>query len=284
MLSILIPNYNYNIVPLVNELHKQCLECDIEFEILVYDDGSKSDINSSNYDINNLQNCTFKELSNNIGRSAIRNLLGADAQYNSLLFLDADVIPSSQNFIKDYLNAITKPVSVGGVIPTNKSPNKPRKLRWLYTKKREQKALCSSNFIIKKNILDRFPFDETIKKYGYEDFLFFITLQKNDIFIHSFENPVIHLANDDANLFLKKTEDAIYNLSLLIQQGKITEEASKVLKYYLYLKMLNFVKPFTFVFSNLKRFLVLNLGSNYPSLFLYDLYRLGYFCHLKTRI
>jgi Glycosyl transferase family 2 len=283
MLSILIPTYNYNIVPLVEELHKQCLECSIEFEILVYDDGSKSEINSINSTINNIQNCTFKELPNNIGRSAIRNLLGKNARHENLIFLDADVIPSSKTFIKDYLDIIIKPVSIGGVIPTKKIPNKPKRLRWIYTEKREQKAFCSSNFIIKKNILDKFPFDESIKKYGYEDVLFFTTLQKNDCLIYSFENPVIHIVNDDANTFIKKTEDAIENLSYLVQQGKLTKEESKVFKYYLYIEKLNLVKLATLVFNVLKKSIVLNLNSNNSSLLLYDIYRIGYLCQLKTK-
>ena len=42
MLSILIPTYNYNIEALVAELHAQSTACDIDFEILCYDDGSKN--------------------------------------------------------------------------------------------------------------------------------------------------------------------------------------------------------------------------------------------------
>ena len=48
MLSILIPIYNYNAYPLVLELHKQCLECEIEFEIICQDDASGSDLNIEN--------------------------------------------------------------------------------------------------------------------------------------------------------------------------------------------------------------------------------------------
>ena len=44
MLSILIPIYNYNSYPLVQELHKQCLESDIDFEILCQDDASNSEL------------------------------------------------------------------------------------------------------------------------------------------------------------------------------------------------------------------------------------------------
>ena len=40
MLSILIPIYNYNVYPLVLELHEQCMTLGISFEILCQDDGS----------------------------------------------------------------------------------------------------------------------------------------------------------------------------------------------------------------------------------------------------
>ena len=66
MLSILIPIYNYNAYPLVMELHKQCLECEIDFEILCQDDASKSLLNSENENINSLSNCNFNELKVNI--------------------------------------------------------------------------------------------------------------------------------------------------------------------------------------------------------------------------
>ena len=59
MLSILIPVYNYNVVPLVLELHKQCLECEIDFEIFCQDDESNSDLNTKNEIINSLENCCF---------------------------------------------------------------------------------------------------------------------------------------------------------------------------------------------------------------------------------
>lgn len=282
MLSILIPTYNYNVVPLVKELLKQCLECDIVFEILVYDDGSKSQVNSINNNINSIQNCTFKELPNNIGRSAIRNLLGKNAAYERLIFLDADVIPLNKTFIKDYLS-INKPISVGGLIPTKKAPNKPKKLRWIYTKKREQKTLCSSNFLIQKEILQNYPFDESIKKYGYEDVLFFSNLRRNDIQICFLKNPVVHYSDDDTQIFLNKTEDAMENLSNLAEQKKLTKEDSKIYKYYLKIEKLNLVRGVSIIFNAFKKPIVFNLNSNHPSLLLYDIYRIGYFCQLKTK-
>ena len=48
MLSILITIYNYNLLPLVKELHQQCKDLNIEFEILTQDDASNSVYNSEN--------------------------------------------------------------------------------------------------------------------------------------------------------------------------------------------------------------------------------------------
>ncbi|PKQ43550.1 glycosyltransferase family 2 protein [Confluentibacter flavum] len=283
MISILIPTYNYNVVPLVSELHDQCLKCAIEFEILVYDDGSKSQINSFNNTINNIQNCTFKELPNNIGRSSIRNLLAKDAKYNLLLFIDSGTFPKEKNFIEKYIAIKNEKVICGGMTYLKKIPKKPYKLRWVYTKKRERKTLCSSNFLIKKKIFKGYPFDESIKSYGYEDVLFFNTLKRNQIQICFFKNQVVHNSDDDANTFLKKTEYAIENLSHLVEQGKLTKEDSKVFKYSFYIEKLNLVRLATLVFKILKKPIVLNLNSNYPFLLLYDMYRIGYLCQLKTK-
>ena len=39
-LSILLPTYNCNCVKLVTELHRQCVESKVDFEIIVADDCS----------------------------------------------------------------------------------------------------------------------------------------------------------------------------------------------------------------------------------------------------
>ena len=280
MLSILIPTFNYDSVPLVKELHKQCVGCDIEFEILVYDDGSKSALNSINHSINRLQNCTFKELPNNIGRSAIRNLLAKNAKYDLLLFVDTDTFPKKKNYIKNYINTQADVVN-GSVICTENPSKKPFKLRWLYTKFRERNALCSSNFLIRKAVFEKFPFDETIKTYGYEDVLFFETLQKSSIAVLKIDNPVIHASEDSATTFIKKTEFAINNLISLIQCEKLDARTVKASLLYKKLETFKLVGVTIAFFKVSKWLLIKNFNSSYPSLFLFDFYRLGYFCTLK---
>ena len=285
MLSILIPAYNINTTLLVKELYNQIIECNIEFEILVYDDGSKSSINIANKEINLLKNCTFKELPNNIGRSAIRNLLANDSNFESLLFIDAGTFPKKKSFIKDYISLKNKDVVHGGMVAIDSLPKPPFKLRWIYTKKREsKKGLHSCNFLIKKNVFQKNLFDETLTKYGYEDVLFFDLLEKKNISVYNFENPVIHNADDDANTFLRKNEEAIENLICLIHGNKLEKDRIGISKYYYLLKKVKLDWLILTVFKITKPFLMRNFNSSYPSLLLYDFYRLGYFCLLKTKI
>ena len=66
MLSILIPTYNYNVFPLVLDLHKQCLECKIDFEILCQDDHSNQ-FSNENQKINSWYKFFLKSLFGNEG-------------------------------------------------------------------------------------------------------------------------------------------------------------------------------------------------------------------------
>jgi hypothetical protein len=281
MLSILIPTFNYDIVPLVKEIHNQCVENSIEFEILAYDDDSKSKYNPKNSTINSIQNCLFRELPNNIGRSTIRNLLAKNALFDLLLFIDAGTFPKNKDFIKNYISARHENVVNGGMTHTEKPPKKPFKLRWVYTKHREGNALCSSNFLIKKTVFEKHPFDESIKQYGYEDVLFFDNLKENNIYIHKINNPVIHGADDDATTFIKKTELAISNLIELINTNKLNKENFKTSLLYNKLEKLKLVHLTIQLFKLSKPLLIKNFNSSHPSLLLFDFYRLGCFCILK---
>ena len=64
----------------------------IDFEVLCYDDGSKLH-KEQNKRIGSLKNVTYKKFSSNIGRTAIRQKLGSDANFDWLLFVDADMMP-----------------------------------------------------------------------------------------------------------------------------------------------------------------------------------------------
>jgi len=293
MLSILIPTYNYEVLSLVKSLHKQLNKQINSYEIICFDNGSNLDINAINQEINKLDNCYYKSLKKNGGRSKTRNLLAQKAKYDWLLFLDADVLPVSESFIQNYFNFITNnniKIAFGGLQYQDK-PSNDRMLRWVYGKSREEIPLqireknpqdhfTSANFLIEKEVFENFKFDESLVEYGYEDTLLAIELKKDNILITQIDNPVYHLGIDSSEVFLRKTEESIKNLLILNKQDKVDIRDFKILNIYNQIKKYKLIKLFKLGFRKASRSMEKNLLSDSPSLFIYDLYKLGYMCSL----
>ena len=123
---------------MVKTLHQQALMEKVSFEIIIFDDASSLFLDE-NDQLNSLQHVSFIKLPNNKGRTAMRNLLAQEANYNWLLFLDADVKISSNLFLSNYLRSIKNDLQVvfGGVDYTEEEPEKRLSLRWHYGKARE---------------------------------------------------------------------------------------------------------------------------------------------------
>jgi hypothetical protein len=294
MLSILIPTYNYNVYPLVLELQKQCLECEIVFEILVQDDGSKLFLDE-NQEINSLKNCRFEVLEKNTGRSAIRNLLAKKAKFNSLLFFDADTIPIKNHLIKNYIEQINEEEKIvyGGIEYQKEKPVKSQILRWKYghsrealtvekRKKNPYLSFLTLNFLIHKNIFDKVSFNETIPNLRHEDTLFSYNLMQQKIKIIHIANPVFHLGLDDFEIAIKKENESILGLKYLIDHKLLPTDYVRISKIATRIDKLKLNFSFAF-FYNISRFIFLkNLSSKNPSLFIFDLYRLSYLCKLNS--
>ena len=296
MLSILIPIYNYNACPLVEELHKQCIDCGIDFEIICIDDASPP-FKSNNNSISSLSNCSFTKLSQNIGRSKIRNLLATKSNYDWLLFLDCDTFPENSLYIANYINQINKSAKnafFGGIIYSKDKPNPDQLLRWVYGQKRESTALQQrikepyktalvSNFSIKKSVFQAVLFDEKIISYGYEDFYFIYSLKNRNIDVLHIENPLFHLNLDTSALFLSKTKMALETLLTVSKANSSIETDTKIIKTHKTLCLLKMDHLVSKLFQRLKSKLEKNLTSKKPSLLLFDSYKIGYFCHLNSK-
>ncbi|WP_409417150.1 glycosyltransferase family 2 protein [Flavobacterium sp. PS2] len=293
MLSILIPVYNYDVCSLITELHKQCLQSGIEFEIICLDDAS-SQFLTENQKLNQLTNSSYAILDKNIGRSAIRNLLAQKANFEDLLFLDADTLPIHSNFITNYILQINKDEKViyGGIQYQKEEPTKSEILRWIYGKSREALSvekrqispylsLLTLNFLIKKSIFKKVFFNEEIPNLRHEDTLFSFELKQNKIEVIHIENPVYHLGIESSKTFLKKSEESVIGLKYLVDEKLIGVEYVKLSYYYQIVKKYKlslFLEKLFLIFkSSLKK----NLLSDNPSLFIFDLYRLGYYFTLK---
>ena len=96
------------------------------------------------------------------------------------------------------------------------------------------------------------------------------------------KNPVIHNDLDSADAYLKKVQTGLNNLKNLIEKNKISKNDSRIYYYYCIITKLKLIGLVLYVFNRSKSLLLKNFNSSYPSLLLFDFYRLGYFCTLKT--
>lgn len=297
MLSILIPSYNYNTFPLVQELHQQLLQQNIAFEIIVGDDASTDiETNKLNQQITSLSHCVLKVNAVNLGRGSNRNALCKIATYPWILFLDCDTIPTTSSFIKNYLNCINSndgAVFFGGIAYSKAKPKKDELLRWIYGRTREAipvqkrrskiyEATLVSNILMKKQLQLDHPFNSSIYDYGFEDFVFIAELKKNHVPIHHINNPVFHINLEKSDVFLEKHLKAIDNLHFLIQKRIVDANETHLSKTYQWLSRFGLHSLIKVLFKNLEPSLRKNLISNKPSLLLFDFYKLGYFCNLKN--
>lgn len=305
MISILIPTYNYDITALVKSLHRLATKSMQAFEIIVAEDGSTNTV-ETNSGIENLSNCKHIILEKNIGRAAIRNFLAQQAQYEHLLFMDADALVCSDNFIEKYLPFCNeKCIVIGGTAydPTLNNPE--YSLRLSYGRKREARnALERSmlehelqidknqsynfsafNFLISKEIILSIPFDEKIRGYGHEDMLLGYELHQKGYRLAHIDNPLIHSGLDSNKVFLSKTEEACKNLLKLYRSNQypFLETESKLLKHFLKMKKMNVSGLAAALFTISAAILRANLYSRKPSLTIFDAYKLLYICYYDTK-
>jgi glycosyltransferase involved in cell wall biosynthesis len=296
MLSILIPTYNYDTFQLVKELHNQVTKECIEFEIIVSDDASSNeDLIARNKEILQLSNCQYYQNETNLGRGPNRNKLCEKANYDWILLLDCDNMPTSDLFVKKYIDCIKSKNSVafsGGLQYEDGKPNDDEILRWIYGKKREAipferrqakmyESSLVSNILLKKQLLIDYPFNSSIYDYGFEDFVFIAELKKNNIPITHLDNPVFHINLEKSDVFLQKHLTAINTLNQLIKQKIINADDTHLSKARKILSRFRLISLTKLLFKTFESLLRKNLISNKPSLLLFDFYKLGYFCTLK---
>jgi len=271
---------------LVEELHRQCIDAEIDFEILVFDDGSTF-FQEENAKIQTLDYCEYCILTENIGRTAIRNQLAHKANFEHLLFLDADVRLISPNFITNYLKYChpLNQVIFGGCDYRSDSYSQVNSLRYHYGKKREAgksykrnqqplKHILSANFLISKKDFLALEIPNT-NVYGMDIFFSYLLIKHQKTILH-IDNPVWHCGLEENNVFLEKSLKSIqFRKEKWLHIQEISEYNS-LLKTY---KRLNFFpinsllkKSFLLLEKPLKKCFLKPI----PSLRAFDLYRLLY--------
>lgn len=296
MLTVLIPTYHYNALPLVEAIYKQCKAVGIPFEIIVQDDASHSTFNAENKKINSLENCHFSSNTENLGRGRNINTMVLKAKNDYILLLDCDTMPTHTSFIQNYSNEIKKGTTVvfGGIVYHDEKPKQENLLRWVYGKSRESLSVVqrsknsyfstlTSNLLVKKSIFQSNPFNENIVNYGYEDVVWAKQLKEKKIKITHIDNPTYHLNLETSELFLKKIHQSLDNLNLISNLGLLLPSDNRILKTYKTIHNLHLSGLISFFYTIFHKKIEANLFSNHPSLFLLDIYKLGYFCKIQSK-
>lgn len=292
MFSILIPTYNCVCVELVKDLQRQAERTKLPYEIIVADDASKETVKQVNRQINVFPHCRYIELKENMGRARIRNLLGEQAQYDTLIFIDSDAAVISNDFLANYLHVRKEKVVYGGLVHPASLPSPDVTLAYKYEKraeprftleKREQKpyeVFRTFNFMVQRSVFLAHPFDERIVNYGHEDTLFGRALRMDGIEILHIDNPLMNSGLDNNSNVLHKTEESLRTLYDLRNE---LSDSSALLKFYHRLKRMKLVSIVSFLFRLSYPILRYNLLSTHPSLHVFAFYKIGYYCQLARK-
>lgn len=290
MLSVLIPIYNFDCRAFIQSINKQASECNIPFEIRCYDDGSNKTFKDLNSSLSGMSNVIYTEMPNNMGRSAIRNKLGAEAIYKHLLFMDCDSSIEQSDFISNYIHNLNENrVVYGGRSYEKNAPvNKAQYLRWFYGIKREvknvaeraaapYKSFMTNNFVISKALFQSILFNTELTGYGHEDTLFGYQLEEKKINILHIENPLCHIGLESSEEFIKKTAEGIKNLAFVYNKQWPIGDV-KLLNTYKKISALKLGGLILFFGTIFEKSVTKNLVSDKPNLSLFDFYKLLLLC------
>lgn len=295
-LSILLPSYNNVCDELVKTLQHQCEECEascgLRYEIIVADDGS-TDTSSveQNKIINTIPHCRYIIRERNEGRAAIRNFLARQARYDRLLFIDSDLMVRHCGYIRRYIESSGSDVVYGGYVIHCDLGSMSSNLRFIYDSsntrngnaternKKPYSDFHTSNFVISRNVMLRFPLDERFRRYGYEDVLLGKTLKENRISIRHIDNPLSFENFDSNHAFVAKTEEGIQTLHDFEDELR---GYSSVIAAGEKIKRLGLLPMADMAYRQFVHKIKRKLTGNEPTVFLFNMYKLLLFCHLKA--
>lgn len=234
--------------------------------------------------------CRYLERGHNTGRSAIRNFLARQARGEWLLYIDNDMEVHRDDYLARYVRhplvqSHEKPSApcllYGGYTVGGDSRALRHNLRYTYEKAHTANASATernarphadfhtSNFLTPRTVMLAHPFDERIRRYGYEDVLWGKTLAAAGIGVQHIDNPLGFDHFETNRQFLAKTDEAM--LTLAEFAGEM-EGYSALLPLARRLRRLHMAAIVEKTAINVIRPL---LEGNNTSLFLFNMYKAG---------
>ena len=217
-LSVLIPFYKDNASTLLQDLDVQITNNPIE--VLFYDDGTgdpaltaqmRGSVQGAKGAVKLITNAA------NQGRSAARNGLFEAARADWVLFLDADMRPSSDNFLENYLRLVetdSTDIIFGGFEVETHQADPDRDLHRALSEISDCLTLderqaggpqyvASSNLCVRRQVLEIEPFDSGFTGWGWEDSEWAARVSKRFTLVHV-DNPAIHLGLETTATLLNR--------------------------------------------------------------------------------
>ena len=291
MLSICIPTYNTDCSELLDILEEQIAQLEETVEVLVCDDFSTDDVRK-NQEACERNGFSFFENQSNLGSISTRIKLAKNSSFNWLLFIDADMLPKTDEYVIKYTNLVTfnnADVAIGGCCYANEI--KPFSLRLRYGRNREEisaekrqlnpyNSILFGNILIKKELFSEVFNDFQDNAYGEDIYLSSSLKSLNKDVVH-LPNETYHLGLENNREFVKKIQKSGEMHARLDSNSALDLSHSKLVRTYSLLNryMLdNLVRLALTISSPFLRTVLYLFGA--PMLFV-DLLRLFYFLKAK---
>jgi hypothetical protein len=95
--------------------------------------------------------------------------------------------------------------------------------------------------------------------------------------VQHIDNAVIHLGLETSSVFLQKSNESVDALCLFVKDGLINLEETKLSRVAEKMKRMHLSGSIRWMYRSFKEKMETNLLSKKPSLFVFDIYRLGYY-------
>jgi glycosyltransferase involved in cell wall biosynthesis len=232
-LSVLIPFLRDDPSQLLEVLDRQVAAL-AEVEIVTLDDGSDDNALADRVAdaVRSMARpARFVRLTVNEGRSKGRNRLASHARARHLLFLDADMLPDGEDFLRRYLDLIQSddPAVAFGGFSVDQAPRRREhalhramaaKSDCLPAVKRRlqpEKTVFTSNLLIRRDVFESEAFDESFKGWGWEDVEWAMRVARRHAIVHV-DNTATHMGLDTAPALIAKYQQSVANFGRLAQK------------------------------------------------------------------
>jgi glycosyltransferase involved in cell wall biosynthesis len=177
-------------------------------------------------------------LGQNEGRSRGRNRLAGHARADALLFLDADMLPDSPDFLQRWIAASDAPIAFGG-FSLDRTPvrretalnramaNKTETLKAAHRSLSPEKYVYTCNLLVQRKVFEAIGFDESFTGWGWEDVEWAMRAAKSWPILH-IDNSASHLGLDPAPVMAAKFEQSAANFGRVVQGHRALVETFPV--------------------------------------------------------